>query len=385
MNMIHKILGLLPMMAVTLTLTTCSNVDNTEDSSLPGGGQQGVVDLAKVAADYTALDGDVLSGTLDGKTQKYKISIAAGATVTLRDATINGVHTDDSHELWAGLTCLGDATIILEGTNAVQTFNRFYPGLQPGPDSTTLTIRGSGSLTATGSHFAPGIGTKFDGGSCGNIRIEDGTITATGDFNSAAIGSTYNSTCGDITISGGTVTATGGEYGAGIGSGVGYDGTSQCGDITISGGTVTATGGSDGAGIGTGQYGKCGSISISGGTVMAKGSNNATGIGTGWGDYSNKAECGDISITNGAGFVSVTAIRGGGASMSIGTSDCDNYFSYKCGRIMFDLEEIFDGSNNYIIVPGNGRYYNLNFAKSTTDDGDDDTDDTDNTWTLTPQ
>ena len=352
MNMIHKILGLLPMMAVTLTLTTCSNVDNTEDSSLPGGGQQGVVDLAKVAADYTALDGDVLSGTLDGKTQKYKISIAAGATVTLRDATINGVHTDDSHELWAGLTCLGDATIILEGTNAVQTFNRFYPGLQPGPDSTTLTIRGSGSLTATGSHFAPGIGTKFDGGSCGNIRIEDGTITATGDFNSAAIGSTYNSTCGDI---------------------------------TISGGTVTATGGSDGAGIGTGQYGKCGSISISGGTVMAKGSNNATGIGTGWGDYSNKAECGDISITNGAGFVSVTAIRGGGASMSIGTSDCDNYFSYKCGRIMFDLEEIFDGSNNYIIVPGNGRYYNLNFAKSTTDDGDDDTDDTDNTWTLTPQ
>ena len=344
-----------------------------------------VVSLAALTADYTAQDGEVLTGTLDGATQKYKISIADGATVTLSGATINGVHTNDTDELWAGLTCEGDATIILDGTNAVENFNRYYPGLQPGPAGTTLTIRGSGSLTATGRNSCAGIGTKYDGGSCGNIRIEGGTVTANGG-EGAGIGSGYNSSCGDITITGGTVTATGGYYGAGIGSGNVNNGTSQCGAITISGSaSVTATGGGNGAGIGTGQSGKCGSISISGGTVMAKGGNNATGIGTGEEGNGNKAECGDISISKGEGFVSVTAIRGAGASRSIGTSSGLNDDHYKCGRITFDDEDIFNGyDGNYYGAPDDENYGSLHFAKSTTDDSDPDTDDTDNTWTLTP-
>ena len=371
-----------------------------------------VVSLAALTADYTAQDGDMLTGTLNGATQKYKISIAAGATVTLSNATINGVHTDDSHELWAGLTCEGDATIILDGTNAVENFNRHYPGLQPGPTGKTLTIRGSGSLTATCRNFGAGIGTKNDGGSCGNIRIEGGTVTANGG-RGAGIGSGYKSSCGDITITGGTVTVTGAEDGAGIGSGNGNYATSQCGDITITGGTVTATGGESGAGIGsgygfngtsqcgaisisgsarvtanggekgagigTGQRGKSGSISISGGTVMAKGGNNATGIGTGEGDDEKKAECGAISISKGEGFVSVTAIRGSGATMSIGTRNGENNDFYKCGRITFGGIEIFNGGEdgNYS-VPSDRTYNDLQFTKSTTDD------DTNNTWTLKP-
>jgi hypothetical protein len=375
-----------------------------------------IVDLNSVTADTTLQNGQTLTHTLDGTTQKYKISIAAGATVTLSNATINGVHTDDSHELWAGLTCEGDATIILDGTNAVENFNRFYPGLQPGPTGTTLTIRGDGSLTATGRNFGAGIGTKYDGGSCGNIRIEGGTVTANGN-RGAGIGSNDGSTCGDITITGGNVTANGVNNGAGIGSGDGFSGNSQCGDITITGGTViangggngagigtgnggkcgsisisgsasvTATGGGNGAGIGTGKGGKCGSISISGGTVMAQGGGNATGIGTGNGSSGHKAECGDISISKGKGFVSVTAIRGAGASMGIGTCNGYNNDSYKCGRITFDGDEneIFDGSDGHNYgIPGNGDYGNLRFAISTMDDGDNGTDDTNNTWTLTP-
>ena len=386
---------------------------------------------ADVSADgeYILQNGDVLSGTLDGSSQKYKISIADGATVMLRNATINGVHTDDSHELWAGLTCLGEATIILEGTNTMQNFNRHYPGLQPGPENTTLTILGSGSLTATASHFGAGIGTKDNGGSCGNIRIEGGTVTANGGSSAAGIGSSNGSTCGDITICGSAhvtatgsdcgagigsgngdsdylskcgniiiegsaqVTANGGENGAGIGSGYGDEGgNSQCGDITIRGSVqVTATGGEKAAGIGTGYKGKSGSISIEGGTVMAKGGENATGIGTGKGEYSDRAECGAISITKDTGFVSVTAIRGSGASRSIGTPYGRNDKENKCGSIKFESRVVFDGIYDDYVVPGEGDYNGLSFTISTTNvpEGINPGDDEykkykDNTWTLTP-
>lgn len=365
------------------------------------------VNLSTVSADLELQDGDIVTGTLNGATQKYMITIAAGATVTLSGATINGVHTDDSHELWAGLTCLGNATIILVGTNAVQNFNRHYPSLQPGPTGTTLTISGTGSLTATNHGVSTGIGTN-DNGTCGNIRIEGGTVTATGN-RGAGIGSGYNSTCGDITITGGTVTATG-NSGAGIGSG--NDNNSKCGNISIEGGTViangggncagigsgenstcgnisisgsanvTAVGGDNSAGIGTGAYGRCGSISISGGNVTATGSGRAAGIGLGFGRDSNRAvKCGDISITKGEGFVSVTAIRGDYSrlSCSIGTPIGGNNTSYKCGRILFSRIEIFDGgesSIHYSFAP-DLIHGNLRLTISTTYNPND-------TWTLTP-
>ena len=74
--------------------------------------------LSVVTANYTAKNGETLTGTL---TANVMISIADGATVTLDGATINGEKSSSYH--WAGITCLGDATIILTGENTVKGFH----------------------------------------------------------------------------------------------------------------------------------------------------------------------------------------------------------------------------------------------------------------------
>ena len=261
---------------------------------------QVATDLSTLTATYTAQDGDILTGTLGSN---VKISIADGATVTLKDVTINGVNSGSYK--WAGITCAGDATITLEGTNTVKGFYEDYPGIHV-PEGNTLTIQGEGSLNASDNGYSAGIG----GGNylpCGNIVINGGTVTATGGDYAAGIGGVEGS-CGAITISGGTVTATGGYWGAGIGSG----NNGSCGAITISGGTVTATGGNDGAGIGSGETGSCGAITISGGTVTATGIDGAAGIGGGC----NNTTCGTITIKS--TVTKVTATKGSYAPNSIG-------------------------------------------------------------------
>ena len=268
--------------------------------------------LSTINANYTASDGETLTGTLGAN---VKISIADGATVALNNVNING--TNDSNYGWAGITCEGNATIILSGTNTVKGFYEDYPGIQVAAGK-TLIIKSIGSLTASSNGNGAGIGGGYKI-ACGNIEIQGGTITATGGEFGAGIGSDYDATCGNITISGGTVTATGGDYAAGIGSG-GYYAT--CGNITISGGTVTATGGYNAAGIGSGNNGTCNDITISGGTVTATGGNNAAGIGGGRGFNSDYlSSCGTITITT--GVTKVTATKGSGADNSIGAGiDC---------------------------------------------------------------
>ena len=288
------------------------------------------IKLGEVTSNITLNDGDVLTGTLDGSSQPYKISIAAGATVTLSNVTINGVHNNKYS--WAGLTCLGNATIILAAgtTNTVTGFNRSRPGIQAGPTGTTLIIKGTGKLTASsqsgGSGNGPGIGSDLKG-TCGNIEIQGGDITAKiGNTlgTSAGIGSSMGGTCGNITISGGKVTATGGRQAAGIGSGS----YGHCGDITISSGTVIATGGTQAAGIGSGAGtsmggSTCGDITISGGTVTASSSTQGTGIGAGPSSNANKkCVCGDITISGG----SVTA-TGKTSGIGTGKQNCE------CGSI----------------------------------------------------
>ena len=249
------------------------------------------VDLATVTENTVIEDGYTVTGTLGAN---VKISIAAGATVTLDRAIINGVNVSDYS--WAGITCLGDATIILKDgtTNTVKGFNSNYPGIQVSSEG-TLTIQGTGSLEASSNGMGAGIG----GGnqiSCGNIEIQGGTVTATGGEGAAGIGSGGGSgvICGTITISGGTVTATGGDYAAGIGSG---NQSTNCGNIEISGGTVNATGGSSGAGIGSGYWNDAsysGTINITSGVtkVTATAGSGAQSIGKG--DSSP-----DISVTIG--------------------------------------------------------------------------------------
>ncbi|MBR1500642.1 MAG: hypothetical protein IJ616_01595 [Bacteroidales bacterium] len=241
-------------------------------------------------------DGCILTGY--GYNYSCKVSIADGATVTLRDVENNGDIAG-----CPGIKCLGDATIILEGDNTV-TGGDQYAGIYV-PGDKTLTIRGTGSLNVTGGSRAAGIG--------GN---------ATGDAN-----------CGSIVISGGTVTATGSFGGAGIGLGANGG---ECKAITISGGTVEATGGSGGAGIGLGANGEgCKAITISGGTVTAKGDDQAPGIGGATGYYESITITGDVT--------KVTATRGSGAQYSIGIEDVDSW-DY-CGPITIGGTVYFEEGN----------------------------------------
>ena len=225
---------------------------------------------------YTAQNGDMLTGTI---ANRVLISIAANANVALKNLTIDYEKPpgSSSHFHNPGITCIGNATIILEGTNKVKAFEGDFPGIRAATNSSnndyTLTIKGDGSLEAIGQMGSAGIG-GCNGGNCGNIVIESGSITATGGNNAAGIGSGYRSSCGNI---------------------------------LISGGTVKATGGNNAAGIGTGDYGTCGSITITNGVkeVIAKrGTNADCSIGKGNGNSS----CGKVTILgveywNGSGYV----------------------------------------------------------------------------------
>ena len=310
-------------------MTSCSKIDNPTDNpgeGLPGGQ---TVDLSMLMSDYVAQDGDTLRGTLDDNTQPYKISIAEGAKVVLRDAII---HRDQKNHMWAGITCEGEATIILVGENSVGGFQSYYPGIQPGPEGTTLTIKGEGKLT-----------------------VRSG-------------------------------------WAAGIGSGDGANGTNVCGDITITGGTVTATGGGDSAGIGGGVFGTCGDITISGGTVIATGKELGTGIGCGKGDRRRPSVCGDITIENRNGFVSVTAIRGHSVAYPIGNSSINHEYN-TCGNITFNGQSINKNGRIWDYTPKEVDYlyydsinqieYHLILTISSSDP--DDSEKKNDTWTLTSE
>ena len=271
-----------------------------------------VLDLSTVTSDTTVQNGCTLTGTLGAN---VKISIADGATVTLNGVTING--ENNSAYQWAGLTCLGDATIYLNGTNTVKGFYKNYPGILAAhrPDATpglepsspgyvadyTLTIRGIGTLNASENGYAAGIGGGVED-DCGNICIEGGVINAIGgsygwNASGAGIGSVMDHSCGNITISGtAVVTATCmGFYGAGIGSGGGESSSSSCGNILINGGTVVATGGYWSAGIGCGYKGTCGSITITHDVTRVRSQRSSTNtccLGRGYGNCT----CGTITI-----------------------------------------------------------------------------------------
>ena len=187
-----------------------------------------VVDLSTLTANYTAQDGETLTGTLGGN---YKISIADGATVKLQNVTINGENT--TKYTWAGISCSGDATIFLKGTNTVRGFSENNSGIYV-PSGSTLTIKGSGSLNASSNGYGAGIGGGYMK-HCGNIVIEGGTINATGGEYAAGIGGGYQTSCGTITITDGVtkVTATKGNS-APNSIGAGGD-RSTCGTVTVGG------------------------------------------------------------------------------------------------------------------------------------------------------
>lgn len=245
-----------------------------------------------------ANDGDILTGT-PGKNVQCRIP--DGATVTIRNV--------NATSKYLMLRAQGDANLIVSGTNKL-TFSNGYT-LVHVVEGSTLVIKEDNNnavddtlevQSSTGNGAAIGS-FNGDGGTCGNITINSGTIiatnTSTSSTGSAAIGCGA-ANCGTITINGGVVIAVGSAKSAGIGS----RGSNNiaCGAININGGRVEATGGSGAAGIGTGNYTTC--------------------------------SCGDITIKN--TVTSVIATKGSGATASIGKG----HASSTCGTVTIE-----DGAN----------------------------------------
>ena len=191
------------------------------------------VNLEDLSGYCVAQDGTTLTGTLPPLTV---IMIDEDATVTLSGTTILGKDIIGCDN--AGLTCLGNATIILDSCtqNVVRGFYNICPGIYVSSGK-TLTIKGHGQLTARSNGNGAGIGGGYRLG-CGNILIEGGIINAEGGNGAAAIGGGYGASCGNITITDGvtSVTATAGEGANSIGAGYGdAEHPSSCGTVTIGG------------------------------------------------------------------------------------------------------------------------------------------------------
>ena len=79
------------------------------------------IDLSTVTEDTEFTNGDVVTGTLllGAGGQFPKLTIADGASVTLRDAVVNVRGLSGSSFAWPAIACNGNATIVLEGENTV--------------------------------------------------------------------------------------------------------------------------------------------------------------------------------------------------------------------------------------------------------------------------
>ncbi|MBQ3820293.1 MAG: hypothetical protein II809_02380 [Bacteroidales bacterium] len=348
--------------------------------------------------------------TVTGSSDEHTLTIEAGATVTLEDATCKQIITH------------GDATLILNGANVVapittDRFNAIIPA-----DNSTLTIGGTGSLDC--SRWSSGtmnycinnstVNLVIDGGvltfnssrykspsavvvndytqnsgtvsisvssnnndgdrypeglyAYGNISISGGSLTANG---SVAVFAK-----GDMTISGGTVSATG-DYRHYYGS----SGLTALGTLTISGGSVTASG-SGGAvtGPGIGSVSTCGDIVISGGTVTATGSNSygangSAGIGTG----SGGGTCGHITITSGITRLVVTKassaqapIGNGKPDGTVGTITIDGVVNPTAESFFENLNlEVSNGGNTWTLTPASNTPASLAHLKDLVNAGKD--------------
>ena len=302
-----------------------------------------------------AEDGDELTGSIRiDKDHRIKWEIADGASITLNNVNIEGTqdYIDWYYDIqfvsdFAGITCLGNATITLVGENKVKGGGPYNPGIQPGPEGTTLTIKGTGSLYADCCGCGPGIGSKAFYEKCGNISIEGGTITAIGGTDgqqgSVGIGAGWETSCGNITFKNCTVEARGGYHSAGIGKSSKYNSPSntQCGVISIEeGANITAYGGEKAAGIGGGsEFPGC-ETRIYAGSVKAYGGKYGAGIGGGY-----NAGGGPIWITG--GYVEA---HGGTDAAGIGGGETGN-----SGDIVINGGEIYAYGNGYGVGIGAGE------------------------------
>lgn len=203
---------------------------------------------------------------VSGESTQYNLTIkgdSAAANVYLNNLKI----TSDG----AAVSVSGDVVLIVEGESELHS-GKNHAGVEKANDNGTLTIIGSGKLSAYGGEGGAGIGGA-SGKPGNNITINGGTITASGKAGNgwgAGIGGGKGQGGSNITIRGGNVKAIPGAEAAGIGGGFKGNGT----NISIEGGTVRAEsgGGSGGtAAIGSGRVGGNGeNIRITGGDITLK-------------------------------------------------------------------------------------------------------------------
>jgi hypothetical protein len=205
--------------------------------------EQGLTtNLSTLSADHVAGNGETLTGKL---ASSHKISIAAGATVILKDVSINYDINPALSGSFAGINCSDNATLIITGTNYVKGFSSGHPGIFV-PSPSTLTITGNGTLYVNGHENAAGIGSGRDDidayKACGNIVIQGGTIGATGGSGAASIGS------------GASIKFTQHDPGT----------PSSCGNITVKNSVthIHVSNSSGAESIGKGQYSNCGTVTI---------------------------------------------------------------------------------------------------------------------------
>lgn len=206
---------------------------------------------------YTINAGDnvYITGTVSGT-----ITINGTANVELRNVTSN---TDTPIKIVSGTP-----VIKVTGTNTLTTQDGTTGILLDGSDA-NVEIAGDGtdksSLTITvpnatnNNSGSPAIGSYGEHNECGNIKISNITLTASGNKNrggdySAAIGTGagFSAKCGNIIIENSIIIASAQNEAAAIGFGNVYDGgTIKSITITDSQLHLTVTG--EGAGIGFGR------------------------------------------------------------------------------------------------------------------------------------
>jgi len=170
---------------------------------------------------YTVLNGANVTITGTNANQR-RIIVESDATsnILLSDVTIKGLVTGQSALL---LNSGANTKLTIVGTNTLEAGGD-CAGIQV-PPGTTITIDGTGDLTAVGGSGYGGAGIGGEGyeGGGGTIIISGGKITAIGGYLSAGIGGGQLGKGGNITINGGIVTADGGSEAQGIGRGSGND------------------------------------------------------------------------------------------------------------------------------------------------------------------
>ena len=165
---------------------------------------------------------------VSGESTQYNLTIK-GDSGTAANVYLNNLKITSNE---AAVSVSGDVVLIVEGESELHSGND-HAGVEKANDSGTLTITGSGTLSAYGGEWGAGIGGGKNA-DVHNIEIRGGTIIAYGGGGAAGIGSSNHGSVDGITIIGGTVKAFGGTYAAAIGGQA-----CEVRNITITGGNIT--------------------------------------------------------------------------------------------------------------------------------------------------